>query len=73
MELHRMDSIVAFFSGMFGGFIKYMAGVLLLDVGFISRLFEAGATALVCGFLGIAGKRLYEFVQKKFFSKKTKQ
>lgn len=68
MELHRIDTIIAFFTGMIGGFIKYTSGVIL-QIGFIGRLFEAGITALVCGFLGIAGKHIFDYLKRKYFKK----
>ena len=71
MEWHKIDTVIGFFFGMIGGFIKYMsAAFLLLDTGFLGRLFEAGVTAMVCGFLGVAGKHLYDVIRKKLFNKK---
>ena len=46
MELHKVDGIIAFIFGMIGGLIKY-ASVIILDIGFFGRLFEAGVTAMV--------------------------
>jgi hypothetical protein len=71
IEMHRIDYIIAFFFGMFGGIIKY-ANLLYLDVSFWGRLLEAGLTALVCGFLGVAGKHLYDWIRKKYFKKINK-
>jgi hypothetical protein len=68
MELHKIDATIAFISGMFGGFLKYMSGTLM-NVGFIWRLAEAGATAFVCGLLGVAGKHFYDWLKKKYFKK----
>lgn len=76
MIWHKIDTVFAFFFGMLGGFIKYMSGVsgmVLLDVGFIGRLLEAGVTALVCGFLGVAGKHSFDWLKKKYFSKKKQK
>lgn len=73
MELHKIDSIIGFFCGMMGGILKLISGIsgmVLLDAGFIGRLFEAGATAIVCGFLGVAGKHSFDWLRKKFLNKK---
>lgn len=71
MDLHQIDSKIAFLSGMTGGFIKYMSGVLI-DVGFGGRLIEAGVTAMVCGFLGVAGKHSFDWLKKKYLNKNKK-
>lgn len=66
---HNYDNLIGFFAGMFGGFIKYMS---LLDTGFGSRLLEAGMTAMVCGFLGVAGKHSFDWLRKKYLNKNKK-
>ena len=65
IEWHKIDTLIGFFSGMIGGFVKYASGVML-QIGFMGRLFEAGLTALVCGFLGVAGKHLFDWLKKKY-------
>lgn len=69
MHYYKIDTLIGFFSGAFGGFIKYLS---LLDAGFGSRLFEAGSTALVCGFLGVAGKHSFDWLRKKYLNKNKK-
>lgn len=69
---HNTDRIVAFFAGMFGGIVKLITGSVLLDVSFMGKLAEAGVTALVCGFLGVAGKHLFSFAWKKITNKNKK-
>lgn len=67
-----MDTVVAFFFGMMGGIIKLLSGIggmILLDTGFMGRLLEAGVTAVCCGFLGVAGKHLFEVLKKKITKK----
>lgn len=61
---HNYDKWIGFFSGLAGGFIKFI-NAPLLEATFIGKLAEAGVTALVCGFLGIAGKNLYMWIAKK--------
>lgn len=64
---HTNDWIIAFFSGMLGGIIKFFS--MIGDVSFPVQIFHAGLTALACGFLGMVGKSLYAWcirIIKKF-------
>lgn len=70
-NMERSDSIVAFFAGGFGGTIAWLE-IYMLDASFFVSLIKAGATAAVCGFLGVAGKHLYNYVRTKYFSRKKK-
>jgi len=71
MELHTIDTKIGFIVGMTGGMLKYISGALL-DISFAGRLVEAGLTAMVCGFLGVAGKHTFYWLRKKYFTKKNK-
>lgn len=67
-----LEKAIAFICGAVGGLIKLASGSMLLDVTFIGKLFEAGVTALVCGFLGVAGKYSFDWLRKKYINKKLK-
>jgi hypothetical protein len=69
MEHTNYDKVIGFFSGLFGGFIKFVS-VSLLDVTFAIKLIEAGITAFVCGMLGVAGKYAVVWIKKQFTNKK---
>lgn len=56
---HTNDWMIAFFSGMLGGVIKFFS--MIGDATFPIQLFHAGITALACGFLGMVGKSLYSW------------
>lgn len=65
------NNALGFFIGAVSGFWKYLANINMELVG---RMAEAGATALICGFLGMAGKEalsaLVKYLRQKFFTKK---
>lgn len=58
--------------GVGGGMINYVLQ-LNIEATFFVKLLEAGATAFICGFLGVLGKTAYDRFHRKFFkSKKSK-
>ena len=63
------DNIYVFFIGSITGFVKYAGSV---QTELLVRMAEAGATALVCGFLGMAGKELLQGTISYFKRKKNK-
>lgn len=69
---HNMESDkpIAFICGMAGGMIKFISGSIILNASFVLALLEAGATAMVCGFLGVAGKHLFNSIRKKWYDKR---
>jgi hypothetical protein len=62
---HNHDNQHAFVFGIIGFFLKYF----FLDWQLIAPIVEAGLTALVCGFLGMAGKEIFIRLKKRFFKK----
>ena len=64
-----------FIAGMAGGVYQWMLNINL-HTGFFSKLMEGAITAVVCGFVGMAGKELYTITMKaikEYFKKhKTK-
>ena len=67
--MNNHNNVYGFFFGMIGGFTKYLASI---DMEVFSRMIEAAATALVCGFLGMAGKEGFVIIKRKYFTKKHK-
>ena len=54
-----------FIAGMVGGIYQWSLNINL-PTDFLSKLVEGGITAIVCGFVGMAGKELYQVTQKAF-------
>jgi hypothetical protein len=69
MEDISNGRLIAFFCGIGGGMTKYI--VQINETPFAAKLFEAGVTAIVCGFLGMAGKWLFDFIKNKISKKKN--
>ncbi len=67
---NNSNNIIGFAIGAISGFWKYLASI---NMDLIGRMAEAGATALVCGFLGMAGKEALvatvKYLKKKFTHK----
>lgn len=66
----KSDLIVGGICGMIGGMIKFYDS--LIAITYWEALAKAGLTALVCGFLGVAGKHLFT-VALKFWKSKIKK
>jgi len=56
------NTLIGFVSGLIGGALKV---ILAMDANTMKNIVEAGLTALICGFAGVAGKELYLFIKKK--------
>lgn len=69
MEHKGFNSTIGFLFGAGGGIAAWNLQITL-DIPFISKLAQTGAIALVSGFLGIAGKNLFLYIKKKYWSKK---
>lgn len=41
-----------------------------MDAPFAAKLIQAGITALICGFLGMAGKWLFDYIKGKLTKSK---
>jgi hypothetical protein len=70
MENNPLDATIGLLAGLVGGVTKYLIDVPIVPGSFFIALAEAGLTALLCGFLGVAGKHLFGIVIKKIFSRK---
>jgi hypothetical protein len=69
MEHHNgTDIIIGGACGLIGGVIKFFS-VYMLDVSYWLSLVKAGGTALVCGFLGVAGKYAFSWCKDKWYKK----
>jgi hypothetical protein len=68
MENGKSDTLIAGFVGLSVGFINFLNMYLLADSYIISVL-KAGFAAAVCGFGGVAGKYLFDWMKKKYFNK----
>lgn len=64
MEHIKFDDILAFLIGVFAGMMKMIldAPFMLLD-SFFFAMAKAGATAFVCGMLGVAGKYFFSMAK----------
>ena len=82
MSKHQQDILTSIitgpFAGIVGGLAKFysqesLIGKLLnINWGFTTRLIEAGAAALICGFLGALGKHLLTLVLRKIHNRRQK-
>lgn len=73
---YGLEKIVIFIISAVMGMIKYMGNPLLLlfiDTKIIAKLFEAGATAFVCGVLGLAGRDIYNKAKRWWTNRKNKK
>lgn len=68
MHQDHNGTIWGIFCGIGGGLTKYF--LQINDQPFMTKLIEAGITALVCGLLGAAGKFLFDFIKRKLFKTK---
>jgi hypothetical protein len=59
----------AFLCGIGGGMTKYI--MQFNDAPYFARLLEAGVTAFICGFLGMAGKWGWDYLKNKYGGKKN--
>jgi len=70
---HSNNAPLAALCGILGGMVKFLQ-VSVIEVTWWEKTLQAGGTALICGFLGVAGKELFVFIKKAFFKrKKVKQ
>ena len=67
MEHLSNGKAAAFLCGIGGGMTKY---IIQVDAPFMVKLFQAGVTALICGFLGMAGKWAFDYLKTKLGGKK---
>jgi hypothetical protein len=70
---HDLNKGLGFLFGMIGGVTKFVCDVPIHTTEYLKATAEAGFTALVCGFLGVAGKEFYVFLKKKYFPSKHKR
>ncbi|HUR65474.1 MAG TPA: hypothetical protein VMZ03_03920 [Chitinophagaceae bacterium] len=72
MGIHNENNNkIGFISGLIGGVFKFLMNIDL-PVGFFSKLLEAGITACVCGFLGVAGKEVFNLIKKYVLKRRKK-
>lgn len=64
-----LEKYIAGICGFFGGMIMFIK-TAWIDPTYWVSLAKAGLTALVCGFMGVAGKYLYSWIVKKYFRNK---
>lgn len=64
----QADNKIGFISGLAGGAYQYILNINL-PIDFWSKLVEAGITAIVCGFAGVAGKELYKIIRSAIIKK----
>lgn len=60
-----LNSIIALFAGLLGGMVKFF-GQVPAGTTWLEKTAEAGGTALICGFLGVAGKELWVYVKRAY-------
>lgn len=83
MTLNEMqyEYLVGKVSGAVSGLTVYILQ-MTTKIGFISwnsiwdflfNLIPAGATALICGFLGAMGTRIFHYIRKKYLEFKSKR
>lgn len=65
------DNIVGVVTGILGGMWVFM-DIALVDITYFESLMKSGATAIVCGFMGVAGKHAYTWLKDKYLKKKKK-
>ncbi|MGQ0738643.1 MAG: hypothetical protein ACT4OJ_06245 [Bacteroidota bacterium] len=68
MEHTKWDVATATICGIIGGMIKFYER--LISISYLEALAKAGFTALVCGFLGVAGKHVFTQFMKYIKSKR---
>ncbi len=61
-QVMKLDNLLAFISGLFGGCIKYL---LDANPNYPSTLAQATLTALISGAAGYAGKEIVVFIKRK--------
>lgn len=69
------DNSIGFISGLIGGIWQSLMNINL-PIDFWSKLLEAGITAGVCGFVGVAGKEIFVLIRdsfKEYFGKKDRK
>ena len=64
MIFESRNSTLGFICGAIGGVSKYIMQINDF-AGFGIAMTKAGLTALICGFLGVAGKWLFEWMKKR--------
>lgn len=71
--IHNNNTWFGAICGIVGGSVDWLLKINM-DSVLIDKLIDAGTVALVCGFLGAAGHRLYGYVDKqiKKITKKKK-
>lgn len=65
MDKNDPSWLAAYLLGVGGGTLKFLLQ-FNANSDFIVKLLHAGITALVCGFLGMAGKWAFDVVKVKF-------
>lgn len=67
MEQTDYGRLTAMICGIGGGMTKYI--MQINEAPFLVKLFQAGITALICGFLGMLGKWAFDFIKVKLTKK----
>lgn len=57
----KLDNLLAFLTGLFGGCIKYL---LDINPNYPTTLVQATITALICGAAGYIGKEIIVFLKR---------
>jgi hypothetical protein len=60
--------LIGIICGLTGGMSKYL--LQINEQPYLTKLFQAGVTALICGLLGAAGKHLYDLMKRKYLKRK---
>ena len=71
MGIHKLDFTVMVIITMVSGFIKYMAGTILLT-GMLGALLEACLVAACTGFSGAVGAFSFKWAKDKYNRRKRK-
>lgn len=68
-DLHH-DAPFATLCGIVGGFGKYFLDIQ--NGPYVLKVTEAAFTALICGFAGVAGKEIFQYIKRKYKARKPK-
>lgn len=66
------DKIIGVGCAVAGGMITFLK-VEFLDASFLVSLIKAGSTAIVCGFMGVAGKHCFTLLKNKWKKRQDKK
>jgi hypothetical protein len=68
MDHYDLNKTIGFLCGMIGGVTKFVCDAPINWGEYCISTTKAGFAALVCGFLGVAGKEIFGYIKKKYFS-----